>query len=169
MLKWLGAVLIIVGCGGWGFWMAANYRKEERMLKQLEDFLLDMENELSCRHSPLPVLFRRSVPGMHWELARVMNLLAEQMEKMVLPDVQCCMDSVLGQTVLLPGSVKQLLQELGRSLGRYDLDGQLRELRAVRESCSQRVCTHRQERDSRIRGYQTLGLCAGAALAILLL
>ena len=35
MIKWIGAVLIVAGCGGMGFIRACAYRTEERMLEEL--------------------------------------------------------------------------------------------------------------------------------------
>ena len=161
--------MIVLGCGGWGCWMAANYRAEERLLRQLEVFLMDMENELACRHTQLPQLLRLASSTLGRELKKLVQDLTGELERLVLPDVQCCMETVLVRYSLLPGSVRQVLTELGRSLGRYDLNGQLRELQVVRENCGQALTRHTEERENRIRSYQTLGLCAGAALAILLL
>ena len=56
---------------------------------------------------------------------------------------------------------------MGSSLGRFDLDGQLLGLEAVRVYCQEQLSEMSKDRDVRLRSYQTLGLCAGAALAIL--
>ena len=61
------------------------------------------------------------------------------------------------------------LRNLGISLGRFDLPGQLQGIHTARGECQSaldRLCSNR---DNRLRSYETLGLCAGAALAILLL
>jgi hypothetical protein len=61
------------------------------------------------------------------------------------------------------------LEELGQSLGRFDLPGQLRGLeRAIRET-ELVLRTVREGAPERRRSWQTLGLCVGAALAILLI
>ena len=69
----------------------------------------------------------------------------------------------------LSRTMKGLLLELGRSLGNFDLNGQLRGIEAVRRQALEALQNSVKDRDQRIRSYQTLGLCAGAALAILLL
>ena len=56
---------------------------------------------------------------------------------------------------------------LGTSLGRFDLTGQLNGLEQVRSHCRRELEALAGNRDQRVRGYQTLGICAGAALAIL--
>lgn len=61
------------------------------------------------------------------------------------------------------------MEELGRNLGRFDLTGQLSSLRALRAGCEDSLKQLTDNRDNRLRSYQTLGLCTGAALAVLLL
>ena len=52
-------------------------------------------------------------------------------------------------------------------IGRFDLEGQLQGLESVRVYCRDQLDNLAKDRDVRLRSYQTLGLCAGAALAIL--
>ena len=63
----------------------------------------------------------------------------------------------------------RLLKALGRTLGRFDLDGQVQGIEAVRNEILTALEKLVKDQDARLRSYQTLGLCAGAALAILLL
>ena len=64
-------------------------------------------------------------------------------------------------------NVSKIAITLGRTLGRFDLDGQLIGLENARRDCRRAVDALSENRDNRLRCYQTLGLCAGAALAIL--
>ena len=63
----------------------------------------------------------------------------------------------------------RLLLQLGHSLGRFDLSGQLSELTALREQCDEEIRELRLDRSERLKSYRVLGLCAGAALVILLI
>ena len=65
-------------------------------------------------------------------------------------------------------SLRRPLRLLGQTLGRFDLPGQLKGIKAVQESCRRELARLERNRDARLRSYQTLGLCAGAALVILL-
>lgn len=166
--KWLGAILITVGCGGCGFQMAASCRREERLLDRLAMSLSFMEWELEYRTTPLPQLCRLTGEQAGGELQRVFRSLAEELEGQIAPNAACCMEAALSQTRNLPASVRELLSDLGSGLGCFDLDGQRKELEAVRLRCLSELDTLRASRDTRMRCYQTLGLCAGAAMAILL-
>ena len=68
----------------------------------------------------------------------------------------------------MPARVRRLLVQLGQTLGRFDLSGQLQGIRAVQKRCEETLEMIRKNRDERLRSYQTLGVCAGAALAIIL-
>ena len=60
MIKILGALLIMIGCGSVGFKMAAGYIREERCLKQIISTLDYMECELQYRLMALPELCMRA-------------------------------------------------------------------------------------------------------------
>lgn len=166
-IKWIGAVLIVAGCGSCGFLMAQNYKREERYLRQLHRILETMEWELSCRRTPLPQLLRSAAGTAQGELKKLLLELAGELELQIVPDAACCTAVVLDKFTRLPKSAMAVLTLLGQSLGRFDLEGQLGELASVKAECSRLLEEHCAGRESRIRNYQTLGLCAGAALAIL--
>ena len=57
-IKLIGAALIIAGCDGVGFSMAAAHRREESALRQLIGALDYMGCELQYHLTPLPELCR---------------------------------------------------------------------------------------------------------------
>ena len=69
----------------------------------------------------------------------------------------------------IPGRLRRLIYQLGKSLGRFDLPGQLKGIAAAKESCKRELRELERNREQRLRSYRTLGLCAGAALAVLLI
>ena len=62
----------------------------------------------------------------------------------------------------------EVMTELGDHLGRFDLQGQINGLEHCREHCVSKLKLLSDNKEKRLRSYQTLGLCAGAAIAILL-
>ena len=168
-LKLVGAILVIASCGGFGFLLAANYRREEKMLRQLLKILEFMECELRYRQSALPQMCKDAASYATGCIGKVFTLLASELEMQVCPDAVCCMDVSLKNVQGLSTAARQILLQLGRSLGRFDLNGQLSELASVKAACNELLEDHLSHKEVRIRNYQTLGLCAGAALAILLI
>ena len=166
-IKWIGALLVIAGCGGVGFTMAASYKREERSLRALLRALDYMACELQFRLTPLPELCRTAGKECGGPAGQALTALASELESQISPDADSCMYAALSKLDDLPASTTEALRLLGKSLGRFDLNGQLQGIESVRSHCRRGLSNLEAGRDQRIRGYQTLGVCAGAALAIL--
>ena len=167
-IRWMGAILVFIGCGGFGCSMAAAVRAEERDLGQLLRALEFMDSELSYRLPPLEALCRSAGAVVTGPIRQVLLELAGELEIQTAPEVSCCMEAVLSRQ-RLPDPLHELLLELGKGLGRFDLPGQLKALGWVKEQLQYQLDHVREGQTARLRNYQTLGLCAGAALAILFL
>ena len=167
-LKWIGTILIVLCCGGFGFRMVAVHRQKVNELRQLLSALDLLQSELRYRLSPLPdlcYLVSNSVSG---GVGKLFRRLYEELEKQIAPDAGCCMNAALSDSNL-SAITARLLKDLGRTLGRFDLDGQVQGIESVRNETLTAMEKLVKDQDARLRSYQTLGLCAGAALAILLL
>lgn len=168
-LKWIGALFIVVSCSGCGFAIAAGKRREERLLCQLMDLIRFMEADLQYRLTPLPELCRMAAGETKGLLQVVFINLYRELTWQKLPDAGSCMYAAIHRSGEIPGRVRRLLVQLGHTLGRFDLQGQLQGMEAVRKRCDESLAVIRNNRDERLRCYQTLGICAGAALAIILI
>ena len=168
-IKLIGAFLVFAGCGGFGFAMAAAHRREERAFRQYIAALELMECELSCRLSPLPQLCRVASDSIGGCVGAFFLRLAQELEAQVSPEVPSCVRAALSGVPGVPQALEEHLSELGATLGRFDLPGQLRDLRSAAARADVHLQSLAENRDNRLRSYQTLGLCAGAALAILFL
>lgn len=166
-IRIIGAVLVVIGCGCVGFRIASVYKREEWTLRQLINALDYMECELQYRLTPLPALCRQTAMQSSGMIRVVFLNLAHELEDQIHPDVWRCMSSALTKSKELPSLTKLAFEMLGKSLGRFDIDGQLKGLESVRTECRRNLSELTCNRDTRIRSYQTLGLCAGAAIAIL--
>lgn len=167
-IRWIGAVLIITGCGGYGFMLCANELQAIRDLRQLVRILEFMMCEIQFHMTPLPevcLMAGKEVPG---PLSAVFIRMGQELSGNVFLDASSCMASALSCFPGADARTHQQLKLLGTNLGRFDLDGQLKGLESVRDSCRKELELLEDNRSVRLRSYQTLGLCAGAALAILL-
>ena len=169
LYKWIGACFIIIGCGGFGFSVAAAHRQDERTLRQFVSALDYMECDLQYHMTPLPDLCRKAAAESSGCLRNIFGELADSLDMQISPDVGSCMRTVMRQCHNPPPQTAYHLLLLGSSLGRFDLKGQLHGLESVRSSCRKALEEMGRDRESRLRCYQTLGLCGGAALIILLI
>lgn len=167
VFKWLGAICVMVACGGFGFQIAAHQKKESRTLHQLVGILDFAECELQYRLTPLPDLCRKISEVCIGPLKTLFINLGAELEEQISPSVSSCMRAAIAATDALPKQTGEVLMLLGDSLGKFDLNGQIRGLESVRSECNRRLDYLTENQDVRLRSYKTLGLCAGAALAIL--
>ena len=166
--KLIGALCVILGCGSCGFVLTAQYLARIRLLQNLMKALVNMECELQYRCTPLPQLCRQAGKGNQGKIQQILILLADEMDAQVSPNVEMCMYAALAQSGLSDSVVCAILTELGKHLGNFDMTGQVHGLQYVRKLCSENLEQLQHCKESRLRSYQTLGLCAGAAMAILL-
>ena len=167
VLKIVGAILVIAGCGCVGFKISFNYRRDENALEQLVCILDFMHCQLQYRMTPLPSLCRQVATDFRNMPGQIFEDLAAKMELQSSTSIGQCMISVLSAKRTIPAITRIKLIQLGNSMGRFDLEGQLKGLEALRQDCIRNLDEMRANRDVRLRSYQTLGLCAGVALAIL--
>ena len=167
MLKLLGTVCILGACGFCGFSMAAGLDRREQELKALADAIDLIPCEIACRGSALPELcpvVARAFPGTVGQAFSALGLALRQPDPgPLLPLLAAGIPREMGP------ECRAALCALGRSLGAYDLDSQLSALDSAGADCLQRLEQLRQGKAQRMKCYRALGLCGGAALAILLL
>ena len=168
-VRYIGAILIFLSCGGFGFTLAANYRKEERCLSALVRLLDTIQSELEFRLTPLPQICTNVAEESTGWLQKVFSVLAQELESQISPDASTCMELALAGVKDLPSKPRNALRALGNSFGRFDLQGQMNEISAVRQQCQTQLEQMHEHLDVRLRSYRTLGLCVGAGLAIIFL
>lgn len=168
-IRYVGAILVFVSCGAFGFLKAAICRREERCLAELVRLLETMQSELEYRLTPLPQICANAANAECVCLQQVFSSLSQELESQTAPDAASCMQAALSSIREIPSSVQKALLLLGNSLGKFDLNGQINEIAAAKQYCLSLLDQMRDNRDVRLRSYQTLGLCIGAGLAILFL
>ena len=165
--KWIGAVLVIISCGGCGFSIAAAYKTEEKMYQTLIRTLQYMNCELQYKLTPLPELCGQAGREVNGTIGKIFLNLSRELQSQLSPDAASCMRKVLNGENDLPHTIRKILLETGSVLGRFDLTGQVQGLESMKVICENALEKLKSHRDERLRGYQTLGLCAGAALVII--
>lgn len=166
--KILGVIFVVAGCVGFGILIAGAHRNCTKQLQQLLRVLNTMECELQYRMTPLPELCRISAEICVGKLQVVFLRLREMLDRNSEANVSQCMLQIISQMSAMPQQVEQALRTLGDCLGRFDLEGQLKGVLYVRSICEDMLKNMMLNQDMRIHSYQTLAVCAGAALAILL-
>lgn len=168
-LKLIGIFLIVGGCGSCGFAMAGEYRRLEACFRQTVSALEIIQCEIQYRLTPVPEVCRiltRACTG------PVGAFFEELGRELALPDageLYVCAGAAASRVGDLPPSCRQVLLDLCSMLGRYDVEGQLVAIVAAKEACTRNLEEITAGQADRMKSYKALGLCGGAALAILLL
>ena len=168
MIRMVGAGILVAGCSGFGCLLGYHYKKEEQMLRWLLAALQEMEWELKYRITPLPDLCRVAADASGGKIRQLFRTLEQELRSYAVSEISGCMNGLL-QTAEIPTQCRLCLKNLGSSLGRFDLEGQIQGLQSVSTQCRQHLGKLQENRSERLRSYQTLALCAGFGLAIILI
>lgn len=166
----LGAVLILCGSAGFGFRAARQLKRTISQLQMLDTAMHLMDCELSFVSPPLPRLLRTVSKDTQGPVSQLFSNYAKVISDPQTKDTEAAMRKAMEMTKHLslpPGTVFSLL-EFSQTLGRYDLNGQLSAIASVRRRLSPQLDRLKEEQKDRCRTYQTLGICAGLAVVILI-
>ena len=167
ILKVIGAILIIFSAYFIGLKVSYAKRRTVHILKQLIVAFEQVVCELNYRKVPLSVIFRR-VNTESDVVNQLFYNLSDELEGQISPDVICCVKASLLQTKQLPDELSKHVVTMGKYMGTFDLDGQIKGLNSLCKECENMLAHLSENQDIRLRNNRTLVLCAGVAIVILL-
>ena len=168
MYKLFGAALIIIASGGFGLSMVIAHKKEVQCLRAILAALSYMKCELQFHSTPLPMLCRKTSGVISGPVKQYFIELSSELDDQICPEIQSCSAHALSKVRQLPKSSCEMILVLSRTLGAFDLAGQLEGIDRAANQTELVLERLSSGQEQRLRNYQTLSLCAGAALAILL-
>jgi len=166
-IRILGATLILVGCGYYGFFLAAAYRKETSCLASFIEMLDYFACELQYRSPPLAELFSGFAHTRKNHISDFCGFVSDEIERQICPNAKECIRAALQKRGNMPKETAAMLMKFGATLGMFNADGQLIEIRNTRNEAQHKLDQLLSNQDTKTKNYKTLGLCAGAAIAIL--
>ena len=171
MLKLLGAALVTVSASLVGFGFARGVRRQCAQLEGLLWALDFMQAELSARLTPLPQLFSMLASCRQRDVAAFFEAAGRALS--VPPGCTVPVSFKRGFQAspgLSPGQdTVQALYGLAQGLGRFDLESQLGAIERAKGSITSVLLQLQAQKRARCRSYETIGICAGLALAVILL
>ena len=168
-IRILGAILIFVSCGGFGIRITTGFRNSIKEMRQLIMILTMMESELAYRRLPLEPLCRSLSTKCSGCISVALLHLADALERNNEPDVAGCIHYAIDKTRHMPDLIKDGFKLLGATLGTLDAEEQIKQISFAKSECQNLLQLYTQTKQPHIQSCQTLGLCAGAAMAILLM
>lgn len=163
----IGAILVVLSSSAVGFSIVSIQKQEQKALLQLIRGLEYMACELEFRLPPLPELCTLTAMQLTGPARDFFLALEGEIQNNTAEDVYGCVCSAVENVKKMPEAAKRNLLLLGKTLGRFDLAGQLSGIASVSELCKRDLEGLQNNQDVRFRAYRTLGICAGIALVIL--
>ncbi len=171
MIRLLGAGLVVLAAAGVGLGCAQAVRRQCAQLEGLLWALDLMQSEMVSRLTPLGELFMKLAACRQQEVAAFFRAAGQAL----LTPPGCTIPvsfqrGFSGAPELRPGQeAVQALYDLAMQLGRFELEAQLAAIEAAKRRITDGYLQLSAQRRERCRSYGTLGLCAGLALAVILL
>jgi len=170
MFKGFGMACIVLASSCVGFGFARSVRRQAAQLAQLITALEFMKSEIQYRMTPLPELFgqlaRSPEPAVGGMFARCAGILRANRTSPPAAAFKRAMEEEK-RLVLSPES-RQTLTALGMALGRFDVEGQCRSIELAQRRLQAESDALEEKKRARCRSYETIGVCAGLAIAVIL-
>lgn len=166
-MKLIGIVFIVCSMAYMGIHLSNGFRVRRKLLQQFMKCLPIIRNEIAFCGTPIPKIFRLLADHMDGELQDIFRQVsvcmdaaktmtpAEAMEQTVMTRKYTCL-------------VPRML-ELADKLGNYDVEAQIVGIDQVKSQTEVQMAELDQEQAQKGKVYESLGICAGLALAILLI
>lgn len=168
MIRLIGAGMTLLAGGGYAMVIGTEHRKKEGYYEQLLLILEHFSWQLQTNMAPLPVCCTSAAVCGRGKIAELFVHLSQQLESGGADSAAVCMAGCIAEFDL-PSQLTQRLEQLGDTLGRYDLTSQIAGIQTVMELCKRDLQALMAERIKSVKSCQALGMCTGAAVAILLL
>lgn len=170
-MKVIGIVFIVLSAGVMGFRMASALRGRCMVIRQLQSALQILKHEIAFQASPLPKAFARAAAAEQGVVSALFAKAAGAMENRCWMTPAAAFRQALQGIPEMDGEdrLRSILLELAAKLGKYDLDSQRQAIELAQTQLEEERRQAEQERTVKGRTYETLGICTGLAVSILLL
>ena len=167
--KLAGAGLILAASLWAGFHAALRLRRTHEELRALAAALELMAGEISFAAPPFAPLCRRAAEGSCETVRAFFQHMAQEAEQPDFAPEGLTRRACAAAGLVLPGPAVSALERLFDGFGRFDREGQLRQLRLAAEEVAVLSGELSEQMDGRCRTYEILGLTAGTAVLVLVL
>ncbi|MCR3760229.1 stage III sporulation protein SpoIIIAB [Clostridium felsineum] len=171
MIKIIGCILIITSSTILGFRYAENFRKRVKELREIQNSLYELRNEIVYTHVPLIEAFKHISDRANYPVNLLFTSVSKNLLSKETENVYSAFKHAFTKEKIetnLNSSDKNILLNLSKSLGETDIDGQIK----VFELAIQNIVSHINEAEEimkkNVKMYRCLGFCIGAMITIII-
>ncbi|KKI93006.1 stage III sporulation protein SpoAB [Bacillus sp. SA1-12] len=171
MIKWMGAILIILATTWAGFEMAKHFSERTRQLRQLKVALLSLEAEIMYGHTSLII----AAQNISKQLPKPLSMFFEDFSKKLVKGHTSVkeaweesLQSIWRMTALKQGEF-EVLKQFGETLGQHDRISQQKHIKLALSHLQREEADAIDRQNRYERMMKSLGVLAGLLVVILLM
>lgn len=166
-MKLMGVIFVVTSAGAMGVGISRSLHRRCVLLRQLLQALQLMRNEIAFCGTPLPKVFALMAVACEGPLEQIFSETAKRMDRQHWLTPQQAIKDALSEEK--DAFYAPVLLELTFQLGKYDLTAQISAVETARSRTEEMLLKLEQEKSKKSGTYEMLGVCAGIAVAILLI
>lgn len=171
-LKFIGCLLVLIGCTLIGFFMGENLKKRFVQLKEIEQALYQLQGEIIYSHSALPEIFTNVSIKANKPISQLFKDVAKLLQENKVNSVyEAFKESFNINKVFLNINESDIgiLMDLSKSLGESDIEGQKNIINLTIKSIRSQLDEAEKSIKNNIKMYRYLGFSLGAILVIMII
>lgn len=171
MIKFLGAMLVILACTLLGMTSVLKKRKTQHALCELENSLKEMANAIEFSLAPLPDVICRLTKEQFTDPQGFLNKLTKEMSTEKNLSLSCAWQTIthrFAEENALPTSTISLMLSLGETLGKMDYETEINRLLKAAKTLSEQAKDMELNREKTEKAVKSLGVILGIFIVIIL-
>lgn len=170
MLSVLGAILVLFAGTMSGFYISRQYANRPKHIRQLLHSLQRLETEIAYGLTPLPDALERISRQVNDPLDVLFRHAAEQMgaAQQTTDEAWSSAVEVCWRRTAMKSPEKEVLLQLGRSLGNSDSNDQVKHLKLAMSQLRSEEDTASEEQHRYEKMWRSLGVLGGALVVIIM-
>lgn len=172
MLKFIGCIMILIGCSSMGvkYSKILSYRTKD--LKSLQKAIMILENEIMYIYTPVPEAFEKVSHSISGCIGEIFGMASEKLCTNKCNNVFDAIESSMNyckKNTYIENKDGEILLDLSRSLGQWDIDAQKNLFKLTKENIKDNLFESREIEKKQGKMFKVLGISLGATICILLL
>lgn len=167
IIKYIGIFLVFAVSVLLGYFWAKKYTERVNELKELQTALNLLETKIKYTYEPLPEIFSQMGETLTGNLGTMFQNICVYLSNYTVEE---SVKRALSSTELnLKEEDKQIIKNLGKTLGKTDKDGQVSQIELSLTFLNSQLKKAEQEELKNAKLYKTLGATIGMAIVIILI
>lgn len=170
-IKWTSLILIFLLATLLGSIISKKYKNREKKLKELKIILNIIETKIKFTQQPLTEIFKEIANSE--KNNKSINIIFREAGQNIEEE---CFEQVWNRAISnsktkldLTNEDINIIEGMGKTLGKTDIDGQVKEIEVIKEFIDSQIEKAEEERKKNEKMYKMLGGIAGIGIVIILI